>query len=192
MLMEMGSIREVFDLARNAAVAVVGIGSIRTAGSSYFDLHPDPDSPSSIAARWRGDGEVPGPSDPAGWIGRGLPAQFPPCRAEPWRADTVPAPTIGVASGEEKVEPICAALAGRLFNSLIIDEQTATAVPGDTSRGRHVAIEIDNRPIGGPVSSFVVGLGTGPSAGWCGAVAEEKQSIAPLQGSIDAGISTLI
>ena len=42
MLMEMASIKEVFDLARKAAVALVGIGSILTPGSSYYDLHPMP------------------------------------------------------------------------------------------------------------------------------------------------------
>ena len=40
MLMDMASIREVFELARRASVALVGIGSIRTPGSSYYDLHP--------------------------------------------------------------------------------------------------------------------------------------------------------
>ena len=40
--MQMASIREVFDLARRAAVALVGIGSIQTPGSSYYDLHPVP------------------------------------------------------------------------------------------------------------------------------------------------------
>ena len=40
MLMEMASVREVFDLARKAAIALVGIGSILTPGSSYYDLHP--------------------------------------------------------------------------------------------------------------------------------------------------------
>jgi DNA-binding transcriptional regulator LsrR (DeoR family) len=42
MLMEMASIREVFDLARKAAIALVGVGSILTPGSSYYDLHPLP------------------------------------------------------------------------------------------------------------------------------------------------------
>src|SRR5690606_4511876 len=42
MLMDMASIREVFDLARQASVALVGVGSITTPGSSYYDLLPVP------------------------------------------------------------------------------------------------------------------------------------------------------
>src|SRR5690606_3575303 len=42
MLMQMGSVKEVFDLARKASVALTGIGSILTPGSSYYDLHPMP------------------------------------------------------------------------------------------------------------------------------------------------------
>src|SRR5690606_1725493 len=42
MLMEMTSSRGVFDLARRAAIALVGIGSIQSANSSYYDLHPTP------------------------------------------------------------------------------------------------------------------------------------------------------
>jgi DNA-binding transcriptional regulator LsrR (DeoR family) len=36
--------------------------------------------------------------------------------------------TIGVAAGPEKVQPIQAALAGRLINSLIVDDATASSV----------------------------------------------------------------
>src|SRR5690606_4048193 len=40
-LMEVGSIREVLDLARGAQVALVGVGSIFAPGSSYYDLVPE-------------------------------------------------------------------------------------------------------------------------------------------------------
>src|SRR5690606_5277418 len=52
MLMEMASIKAVFDLARKAAIALVGIGSIQTPGSSYYDLLPMPHlpGPSPIAS----------------------------------------------------------------------------------------------------------------------------------------------
>ncbi len=42
MLMDMASIRKVFDLSRRATVALVGIGSILAKGSSYYDLRPLP------------------------------------------------------------------------------------------------------------------------------------------------------
>jgi len=138
MLMEMGSIKEVFDLARNAAVAVVGIGSIRTAGSSYFDLHPDPDSRRQLLL----DGGVTGEFLAHLILQDGSVADYPLnsrlVALNPGELTQCPL-TIGVASGEEKVEPICAALAGRLFNSLIIDEQTATAVLETLREERHVA-----------------------------------------------------
>ena len=40
MLMGMKSINEVLDRARNATIAIVGVGSILTGDSSYYDLHP--------------------------------------------------------------------------------------------------------------------------------------------------------
>lgn len=138
MLMEMASIKEVFDLARNAAVAVVGIGSIRTAGSSYFDLHPDPDSRRQLLL----DGGVTGEFLAHLILQDGSVADYPLnsrlVALNPAELAQCPV-TIGVASGEEKVEPIRAALAGRLFNSLIIDEQTATAVLETIQEARHVA-----------------------------------------------------
>ena len=50
-LMEVGSIREVLDLARRAQVALVGIGSILTPGSSYYDLVPAAQSGARTAAQ---------------------------------------------------------------------------------------------------------------------------------------------
>jgi DNA-binding transcriptional regulator LsrR (DeoR family) len=40
LLMNVASIREVFDLARSATVALVGIGSVQAPGSGYYDLLP--------------------------------------------------------------------------------------------------------------------------------------------------------
>ncbi|MEQ8480962.1 MAG: sugar-binding transcriptional regulator [Hoeflea sp.] len=138
MLMEMGSIREVLDLARNASVSIVGIGSIHTPGSSYFDLHPGPDSGRQLPI----DGGVTGEFLAHLILRDGSVANYPLnsriVALSPAELAKCPV-IIGVASGEEKVEPICAALEGRLFNSLIIDEQTATAVLQNIREGRHVA-----------------------------------------------------
>ena len=57
MLMSMASIREVFDLARKAAIALVGIGSIQTASSSYYDLNPMPNPDRELVARSGAAGE---------------------------------------------------------------------------------------------------------------------------------------
>ncbi|WP_204325014.1 sugar-binding domain-containing protein, partial [Stenotrophomonas maltophilia] len=40
MLINMRSVADVFKRAREAKIAVVGIGSILTDDSSYYDLHP--------------------------------------------------------------------------------------------------------------------------------------------------------
>ena len=138
MLMQMGSIKEVLDLARNATVAVVGIGSIRTPGSSYFDLHPGPNPGRQLLL----DGGVTGEFLAHLILRDGSVADYPLnsriVALSPTELSKCPV-TIGVASGDEKVEPICAALAGDLFNSLIVDEQTAAAVLETIREERHVA-----------------------------------------------------
>lgn len=127
-LMEVGSIRQVLDLARRAQVALVGIGSIATEGSSYHDLVPvgnperelllrDDDAVGEFLAHLiRDDGSV---SDSP--LNSRLVALHP--------AELSPCPkTIGVAAGPEKVPPIRAVLAGGLINSLVVDDATASSV----------------------------------------------------------------
>lgn len=138
MLMDMASIKAVFDVARKAAIALVGIGSIQTASSSYYDLSPSSNHDRELLARSgvageflahliRDDGSV---SDyPLNHRLVALePAELSQCRR-----------TIGIAAGREKVRPIRAALAGRLLDSLIIDEETAMAVLEGTEGLRDVA-----------------------------------------------------
>jgi DNA-binding transcriptional regulator LsrR (DeoR family) len=138
MLMDMASIRDVFDLARQASVALVGIGSIRTPGSSYYDLHPisaaDRDalfkegvSGEMMAHLIHADGSV---ADFE--LNSRLVALDP---AELLRCPQV----IGVAAGTEKVLPIQAALNGRFLKSLVIDEVTAAAVLTAMESKQHVA-----------------------------------------------------
>src|SRR5690606_32041242 len=138
MLMGMASIREVFDLARQASVALVGIGSIRTPGSSYYDLHPissaDRDtlfsqgvSGEMMAHLIHADGSV---ADFP--LNSRLVALDPP---ELMRCPRV----IGVAAGTEKVLPIQAALNGRFLKSLVVDEVTAAAVLSAMETKQYVA-----------------------------------------------------
>lgn len=127
MLLEMASIKEVFDLARQATIALVGIGSIMTPSSSYYDLHPLPklDHADLIRRGVRGeflahlireDGTV---ADHP--LNSRLVALDP--------LDLAQCPrTMGVAAGAEKVLPIRAALNGRLLDTLIVDEDTAAVV----------------------------------------------------------------
>ncbi|WP_435103336.1 sugar-binding transcriptional regulator [Arhodomonas sp. AD133] len=126
-LLEMRSVRDVFDRARRASVAVVGIGSIESDQSSYFDLHPD-----GIADRDRilemgakaeliahlldGDGALCDYSMNAHLVA-----------LRPDELHDIPC-TIGVASGAAKVEPIRSVLRGGHLRALVTDERTARAV----------------------------------------------------------------
>ncbi len=127
MLMDMTSIKEVFNLARKAAIALVGIGSIVTPGSSYYDLHPLPnlDREDLIRSGVRGeflahlireDGTVADHPLNSRLVALG-PAELAHCPR-----------IIGVAAGSEKVLPIRAALNGRFLDTLIVDEETAEGV----------------------------------------------------------------
>ena len=132
-LMEVGSIRQVFDLARRAQVALVGIGSITTEGSSYYDLVPVPNPERDLllsgdaageflAHLIRDDGSVADSPLNSRLVALN-PAELSKCPN-----------TIGVAVGPEKVRPIRAALAGGLISSLIVDEQTAASVLASTEQ----------------------------------------------------------
>jgi DNA-binding transcriptional regulator LsrR (DeoR family) len=127
MLMEMASIREVFDLARKAAIALVGVGSIVAPGSSYYDLHPLPNLEREELVRGgvrgeflahliREDGTVADHPLNSRLVALG-PAELGKCPR-----------TIGVAAGAEKVLPIRAVLNGGFLDTLIVDEETAGAV----------------------------------------------------------------
>jgi DNA-binding transcriptional regulator LsrR (DeoR family) len=126
-LMEVGSIRQILDLARRAQVALVGIGSITTEGSSYHDLVPggnplrelllrDDAVGEFLAHLIRDDGSV-----------ADYPLNSRLVALHPAELSKCPN-TIGVAAGPEKVQPIRAVLAGGLINSLLVDDATASSV----------------------------------------------------------------
>lgn len=126
-LMQVGSIRQILDLARRAQVALVGIGSIATEGSSYHDLvpmgNPSPELLLSdhavaefLAHLIREDGSV-----------ADCPLNSRLVAVHPAELSTCPN-KIGVAAGPEKVQPIRAVLAGGLIDSLIVDDATASSV----------------------------------------------------------------
>ncbi|NMM43422.1 sugar-binding transcriptional regulator [Rhodospirillaceae bacterium KN72] len=138
MLMGMASIREVFDLARRASVALVGIGSIFAPGSSYFDLHPMPNPDRKqmvtggviaefLAHLIRRDGTL-----------ADYPLNSRLVALDPTELAACPR-TIGIAAGAGKVEPIQAVLNGGLLNSLIVDEETADKVLATFGESKHVA-----------------------------------------------------
>jgi DNA-binding transcriptional regulator LsrR (DeoR family) len=138
MLMTMASTKQVFDLARKAAIALVGIGSVDTPGSSYYDLHPSPNPDRELllgsgvrgeflAHLIREDGTVADYPLNSRLVAL-APAELARCPR-----------TIGVAAGPEMVLPIRAALAGRLLDALVVDEETAGAVLDGMERLRNVA-----------------------------------------------------
>lgn len=127
MLMEMASIKEVFDLARKAAIALVGIGSIVTPGSSYYDLHPLPDLDRDELIRSGVRGEFLAHLICEDGTVADHPLNSRLVALDPAELAQCPR-TIGVAAGSEKVLPIRSALNGHLLHTLITDEETAGSV----------------------------------------------------------------
>ena len=190
-LMEVGSIREVLDLARSAQVALVGIGSILTPGSSYYDLVPAPNPERELllsggacgeflAHLIRDDGSV-----------ADSPLNSRLVALSPDELSKCPN-TIGVAAGPEKVQPIRAALAGGLISSLIVDEETASSVLESDRTGRNMSPEMPTRSIGSStIEASVVGLGTWAIGGWMWGGTDEADSVAAVQASLDEGVSLI-
>ena len=126
-LMKMKSVKDTFDRARKARIAVVGIGSILTGDSSYYDLHPTSRSDRAGIERAGAAGEL-----LAHLVDRDgrlcdyeLNARL--VAMGPEELDAIPL-TIGVAAGENKIGPICAALRGKHLKALVLDEATANGV----------------------------------------------------------------
>ena len=126
-LISVRSVQDVMETVRNAAVAVMGIGSVTGVNSTYYEANSVPESERKrlfdLGVRGEflghlidGDGRL---SDSE--LNSRLVA------LPPHEAAKIPM-TIGVASGAEKVEPIRAALNGGYINSLVLDERTAEAI----------------------------------------------------------------
>lgn len=127
MLMATKSVTDAFDRARKARIAIVGIGSILTGDSSYYDLHPTSGDDREAIKKAGAAGEL---------LAHLIDGDGQLCKYErnarlvamsPGELDTIPI-TIGVAAGQNKVEPICAALRGKHLKALVVDEATALAV----------------------------------------------------------------
>ncbi len=127
MLMEVASIREILDVARQATVALVGIGSIEPEGSSYYDLYPVPEADRKmlvgmgvvgefLAHLTHIDGSI------ANYALNSRLVALPPSELSHCKR------VIGVAAGPEKALPIQSVLNGGFLNSLILDEDTALSV----------------------------------------------------------------
>ena len=127
MLMEIRSVKEIFERARKANIAVVGVGSILTTDSSYYDLHPLAKEDQDAIRKSGACGEL---------LAHLLDVDGALCRYElnsrlvalnPNDLNAIPL-TVGVASGANKVEPLCAITRGKYLNALVLDEETANGV----------------------------------------------------------------
>jgi DNA-binding transcriptional regulator LsrR (DeoR family) len=127
MLMGMKAVTDVFDRARRARVAVLGIGSILSTDSSYYDLHPGSREDLAGIEKAGAAGEL---------LAHLIDRDGRLCDYElnsrlvalsPEELDAIPV-SIGVAAGPDKVAPICAALRGRHVKAMVLDEATANDV----------------------------------------------------------------
>lgn len=127
MLVGMRSVEEIMNRARKATIAVVGVGSILAGDSSYYDLHPMAKDDQNEIKQSGAVGEL---------LAHLLDEKGDVCHYELNErlvsispADLAKIPlTIGVASGENKVDPICAVLRGDHIKAIVVDEATANRV----------------------------------------------------------------
>ncbi len=135
MLMEMRSVNEVRDRARQATLAIVGVGSILSVDSTYYDLHPSPKGDQDEITRVGAVGELLAHlMDKAGNVcDYDLNSRL--VGLSPAELAKVPL-TMGVASGASKVAPIASALRGPHRKALVVDEVTANGVL-DTLKGEY-------------------------------------------------------
>ncbi len=126
MLESIGSVGNIMELARKATIAVVGVGSILVEDSSYYDLHPMAKIDQKEIIQSGAVGEL---------LAHLLDENGDVCNYElnaklvaisPEDLAKVPL-TIGVASGANKIDPICAVLRGNHINALVVDETTANS-----------------------------------------------------------------
>lgn len=127
-LLKVRQIREVLDRARTADIALVGVGGVIPGTSSFFDLLSTTDvDRDRIAQNAAVRGEL---------FGHLFGADGTPCEPELSERligvdidDVRKVPlSIGVAAGEQKVEPIRGVLRGSYLKTLVTDEPTASTV----------------------------------------------------------------
>lgn len=124
LLMNVGSIREVFDLARKATVALVGIGSVQAPGSGYYELLPDAARGGQALTDDGIAGEFLAHLITAGGELARIDLNSRVVALDPSQLSQCPA-IIGVAAGAIKAGPVAATLAGHHLTSLVVDEVIA-------------------------------------------------------------------
>lgn len=127
-LVSMRQIREVLDIARNAQIAVFGIGSVIPDTSSFFNMTKiSGKDKENIVVKEKAHGDING----CFFNAQGEPCAIPYAKRKIGlnleEIAKIPL-SIGVSTTQEKVIPICAALNGNYLKTLVTDEETASDV----------------------------------------------------------------
>lgn len=126
-LMQIRSCIEALDRARNADIAVVGVGSIHADGSSYFDLTPEASGDIDAIRQSRAEAELLAHLlDGSGQLAPYALNRQLVCMT-PDELTRIPL-TLGVAAGSAKVSPIISVLRGNYLKALATDEHTAVEI----------------------------------------------------------------
>ena len=124
MLMSVRSVRDVFDAARNATIALVGIGSVVDEQSTYYEAHPMTEDARQTLVNSDVCGEFLGHliNDKGHLSDIEFNSRL--VALPPNEAACIPT-TVGIVSGDEKIGPLRAVLGGKYINTLVLDEDTA-------------------------------------------------------------------
>jgi DNA-binding transcriptional regulator LsrR (DeoR family) len=127
MLIDMRSVKDVFKRAREADLALVGIGSILTDDSSYYDLHPSSSTDRRAIEQSGANAEL---------LAHLLDRNGAPCDYSLNHSlvsltldefASIPH-KIGVASGPNKANPILSVMRGNHLDTLVTDEATSAKI----------------------------------------------------------------
>lgn len=127
MLLGMRSVADVFKRARDAKIAVVGIGSILSDDSSYYDLHPSSSTDREAIEQSGASCELLAHLlDDCGRVcGYGLNRRL----VSLTLSEFASIPTkIGVASGPSKAGPILSVMRGNHLDTLVTDQATGVRI----------------------------------------------------------------
>ena len=127
MLMSVRSVRDVFDAARDASIALVGIGSVVGEQSTYYEAHPIAEDARQALANSDVCGEFLGHLINEKGHLSDIEFNSRLVALPPNEAACIPT-TVGVVSGDEKIGPLRAVLGGQYINALVLDEETARGV----------------------------------------------------------------
>ncbi|WP_410014407.1 sugar-binding transcriptional regulator [Sodalis sp. C49] len=127
MLMEVSQVHQVLQQAREADIAIVGLGSIHASSSSYYDLNPSVRHAQASVETSGARSEV---------LAHLLDAQGQPaCFADNQRLVSLTLEELrhipfsfAVAAGSDKIEPASSVLRGRYLKGIVTDESTAAGI----------------------------------------------------------------